>query len=207
MRNRLSKLLLTGGAAALVVSLTATTALATTAKTWSVSPGGAITTAGSGQVKDTKTGTVAKCSDIALTGSLKSGSGLSGTGLGTITAGSFTKCAIATITVTVATENLPWTVDGLSYKASTGVTTGKIVGIELAASATGCTATLEGTTATNGFTKFTYTNATGDLKLLGPGGNLEAADVSGCFGLINDGDPQQASGPSVVSPKQTISET
>jgi hypothetical protein len=204
MRTRLTKVLLSAGAAALVVGLTATTALATAKTTWSVSPGGSISVSGSAQVKDTKTGTIAKCKKITLSGTLKSGTGLSGTGLGTVTDASFSGCTIATITVTVTVKDLPWTVDALSYDSSTGVSTGKLVGVELVATATGCSATLQGTTATNGYTKFTYTNSSAKLALVGPGGNLEAADVSGCFGLVNNGDPQEASGSTTLSPKQTI---
>ena len=56
----------------------------------------------------------------------------------------------------------------------------------------------------NGKVKVTYTNSTGKLALLGPGGTLHAWAVSGCLGLINDGDPAQASGSLTVSPTQTI---
>jgi hypothetical protein len=204
MRNRLTKLMLSGAAAVAVVALTASTALATAKTTWTVSPGGSIAASGSGQVKDTKTGTVAKCTSIKTSGTLKSGSGLSGTDLGTISAGTFTGCTIATISVTVTTEDLPWHLNATSYDSSTGVTSGTLTGVELAASATGCSATLEGTTATNGKIKVTFTNSTGVLKLLGSGGNLTAEDVDGCFGLVNDGDHQDASGSLTVTPKQTI---
>jgi len=204
MRNRLTKILLSGGAAALAVSLTATTAGATTATTWSVSPGGAISISGSAQVKDESTGTIAKCTSIKLTGTLKSGTGLSGTNLGSVTAGTFTGCTIATIAITVATSDLPWHVDALSYNATTKVATGKLVGVELLATATGCSATLAGTTASNGYTKFTYNNTTGKLALVGAGGTLENLAVTGCFGLENKGDKQEASGTTTLTPKQSI---
>ena len=94
--------------------------------------------------------------------------------------------------------------NALSYKG--GVSTANIVGIDLVATAPGCSATLDGTAAAanNGTTKITYTNSTGKLALRGPGGNLHAWAVSGCFGLINNGDLQQASGSAPLSPKQTI---
>jgi hypothetical protein len=205
MRKSLSAALLSGSAIALTLALGATTASATTtaASTWTVKPGGAITASGSGQVKDTKTGTVAKCTSIKITkATLKKGSGLAGAGLGTVTASTFTGCTIATISVTVKAEDFPWKLNATSYKS--GVTTGTLTGVELAASAPGCSATLEGTTAKNGKIKVTYTNSTGVLKLLGTGGNLTAEDVSGCFGLVNNGDPQDASGSLTVTPKQTI---
>jgi hypothetical protein len=207
MRKRLTVVLLSSGALAAAVGLGTTTALASNiAATWSVSPGGSFSFSGSGQVKDAATNTVAKCSSIKMSGTLKKGSGLSGSKIGTITTASFTGCTIATITVTVATNGLPWHMNATSFNSTTGVTTGNISGIDLAASAPGCTASLDGTAANadNGKTKITYTNSTGKIKLLGSGGNLHSWGVTGCFGLINNGDVQQASGSGSVTPKQTI---
>jgi hypothetical protein len=205
MHKRLTAVLLSSGAAALAVALGASTALAADA-TWSVSPGGSFSFSGSGQVKDATTGTIAKCTSIKLSGTLKSGHGLSGSGLGSITTASFTGCTIATVAITVATHGLPWKENATSYNATTGVTTGNISGIDLVATAPGCSATLDGTAAgaNNGKTKITYTNSTGKIKLLGSGGNLHSYAVSGCFGLVNNNDVQQASGSGTVTPKQTI---
>jgi hypothetical protein len=202
MRKSLTALFSGSAAIALTLTLGATAA---SASTWTVTPGGSITASGSGQVKDTATNTVAKCTSIKVTSAtLKHGSNLPGAGIGTINASTFTGCTIATITVTVTAEDFPWKLNATSYNSSTGVTTGTLTGVELGASAPGCSATLEGTTATNGKIKVTYTNSTGKLKLLGTGGNLTAENVSGCFGLINNGDHQNASGSLTVSPKQTI---
>lgn len=202
MRKSLTAVLSGSAAIALTLTLGATAA---SAATWTVSPGGAITASGSGQVKDTSTGTIAKCTSIKVTkATLKKGSGLAGKGLGTITASAFTGCTIATISVTVATADLPWKLNATSYNSSTGVTTGTLTGVELLASAPGCSATLEGTTASNGKIKVTYTNSTHKLKLVGTGGNLTDENVSGCFGLVNNGDPEDASGSLTVTPGQTI---
>jgi hypothetical protein len=187
------------------LSLGASTALAADA-TWSVAPGGAISFSGSGQVKDATTGTIAKCTSIKMSGTLKTGSGNAGAGLGTIKTAAFTGCTIATVAITVATHGLPWKLNATSYNAGTGVTTGTITGIDLVATAPGCSATLDGTAAgaNNGKTKITYTNSTGKIKLLGTGGNLHSYAVSGCFGLVNNNDVQQASGSGTVTPKQKI---
>jgi hypothetical protein len=205
MRKRLTAVLLSTGAAAVALSLGASTALAADA-TWSVAPGGAISFSGSGQVKDATTGTIAKCTSIKMTGTLKKGHGLAGAGLGTIKTAAFTGCTIATVAITVATHGLPWKLNATSYNATTGVTTGTITGIDLVATAPGCSATLDGTAAgaNNGKTKITYTNSTGKIKLLGTGGNLHSYAVSGCFGLVNNNDVQQASGSGTLTPKQTI---
>jgi hypothetical protein len=204
MRKRLTTVLL-GSAAALALGLGTTTAMASSvAGTWTVKPGGAVKASGSGQVKDTKTGTTAKCTSIKLAGTAKKGSGLSGQGIGTVTSASFTGCTIATVAVTVKVNGLPWKLNAASFKS--GVTTGTISGIDLKATAPGCSATLDGTGAgkNNGVTKITYTNSSGKIKLLGPGGNLHTYAVSGCFGLVANGDPEQASGTETLTPKQTI---
>jgi len=206
MRKRLTTVLLSSAAAALALGLGATTATASSiASTWTVKPGGSVKASGSGQVKDAKTGTVAKCSSIKMAGTLKKGKGLSGKGIGTIKTGSFTGCKIATVSVTVKVRGLPWKLNASSFNAATGVTTGTISGIDLKATAPGCSATLDGTGAgkNNGVTKISYSNSTGKLKLLG-GGNLHSYAVSGCFGLVNNGDAQKASGTETISPKQKI---
>jgi len=205
MLKRISAIAVAGGA---TVALLAggTPSFAITAGTFTVSPGGAATASGTAQVKDTKTGTIAKCSSLNLSATLKKGSGLKGAKIATITTGSFTGCKIGTIAVSVAVKGLPWYLNAVSYNASTGVTTGTITGIDLVATATGCSATLDGTAAgaDNGKVKGTYTNSTGVLKLLTTGGNLHAWGVVGCLGLINNNDPAQPSGSTTVSPKQTI---
>lgn len=199
MLKRISAVVVAGGA---TVALLAGTSPAFAA-TWTVKPGGSITASGSGQVKDAKTGTVAKCTSIKVTkATLKSGSGLSGTGIGTITASSFSGCTIAGISVTVKTADLPWKLNAVSYKS--GVTTGTLSGVELKATAPGCSATLEGTTATNGKIAVTYTNSSGVLALQPTGGNMTSEKVTGCFGLVKNGDGQDASGNLTVTPKQTI---
>jgi hypothetical protein len=201
MRKRLTTIVLSGGAAMLAVGLAATTASATTAG-WTAKPGGKISSTGSDSVKDTKTSTTATCTSVKISGTLKK-SASSGAGLGTLTKASFTGCSIGPIAVTVKVHGLPWKLNATSYKS--GVTTGSISGIDLVATATGCSATLDGTGAgkDNGVADATYTNSTGVLKLTGKG-NLHDWAVKGCDGLENNGDPQDASGSNKVSPKQTI---
>jgi hypothetical protein len=203
MLKRISAIAVAGGA---TVALLAggTPSFAITAGTFTVSPGGAATASGTAQVKDTKTGTIAKCSSLNLSATLKKGSGLKGAKIATITTGSFTGCKIGTIAVTVKTNGFPWYLNATSY--ASGVTAGTITGIDLVATATGCSATLDGTAAgaDNGTVKVKYTNSTGKLTILSTGGNLHDWGVVGCLGLENNGDPQDASGTTTVTPKQTI---
>jgi hypothetical protein len=197
--------MLASGAAALTLGLGTTAAMAGVHPDagWTVSPGGAATATGPAQVKDTSTGTVAKCTALTMKVTLtKSATG--GAKLGTITSGTFTGCTIGPIAVTVTASAFPWYLNATSY--ASGVTHGTITGIHLVATATGCTATLDGTsgTADNGTVKATYTNSTHKLALLAAGGNLHDWNVSGCLGLENNGDPQDASGSLTVTPAQTI---
>jgi hypothetical protein len=207
MRKRLTAILVSSGAA-VALGLGSTAALASGINaTWTVSPGGSISSSGSGQVKDATTGTVAKCTSISLNGTLKSGTGLSGTGIGSVTSASFSGCTIGTIGVNVAVHGLPWKLNAKKYDATTCVTTGNVTGIDLVATATGCSATLDGTAAgaDNGITGIKYTNSTHKIKLTsGAGANLHSWGVVGCFGLVNNGDVQKASGTLTVTPAQTI---
>jgi hypothetical protein len=56
----------------------------------------------------------------------------------------------------------------------------------------------------NGTTNLTYTNSTGKINLLGTGNLYSFVPAGQCFGLVNNGDAQKASGTQTVSPKQTI---
>jgi hypothetical protein len=204
MLKRISAIAVAGGATVALLAGATPSFATTAAKTYTVKPGGAAKASGTAQVKDTKTGTIAKCTSLKLSATLKKGSGLAGAKLGKITTGSFTGCKIGTIAVTVKTNGFPWYLNATSY--ASGVTTGTITGIDLVATATGCSATLDGTAAgaDNGTVKVKYTNSTGKLTILSTGGNLHDWGVVGCLGLENNGDPQDASGTTTVTPKQTI---
>ena len=204
MLKRISALAVAGGTAMALMATTPT--FATAATTYTVKPGGAVTATGSAQVKDTNTGTIAKCTSLKLNATLKKGSGLAGAKIGKITGPStaFSGCTIGAIHVKVTANGFPWFLNATSSRS--GVTHGTITGIDLVATATGCSATLDGTAAgaDNGKVAVTYTNSTGVLKILGTGGNLHDWAVSGCLGLVNSGDPEVASGSTTVTPKQTI---
>jgi hypothetical protein len=206
MRKRVAGFLLSGGVAALAIGLSTTAALATTATTFSVSPGGSITgTAAKTTLTDTKTGNALSCKSSKATGTVKSGTGLAGAGIGSISALTFSNCTGPLgLSFTVTTSAFPWSLNAVSYKK--GVTTGTITGIHAVLSGSDCTATVDGTSATadNGEVKVTYTNSTGKLKVLTTGGNLTIYNVSGCLGLINSGDPTTFSGTYTITPKQTI---
>ena len=208
MLKRISAIAVAGGATVALLAGATPSFATTAAKTYTVKPGGAAKASGTAQVKDTKTGTIAKCTSLKLSATLKKGSALAGAKLGSITGPStaFTGCKIGTIAVSVAANGFPWYLSTTSYDSTTGVTTGTITGLDLVATATGCSATLDGTAAgaDNGTIKVKYTNSTGKLTILSTGGNLHDWGVVGCLGLENNGDPQDASGTTTVTPKQTI---
>ena len=206
-RNRLTRrVLFTGAATAAAIGASAGVALAV-AITFTITPGGSITAkAGTTTLKDTATGSVLTCTSSTSSGTLKSGSGVSGADLGSITALSFSNCTGPLgLTFTVTNSAFPWTLSGTSYNAGTGTTTGFINGIKSKLSGPGCSANVGGTTATSkGKVKVTYKNSTGKLSVLAAGGNLHVWNVSGCAGLINSGDATQFVGVYTVTPKQKI---
>ena len=209
MRNRFSALLFTGGAAVLALGLSATSSFAATAATWTVSPGGAITgKAGTTTLTDTTSGITLSCMSSNLTGSLKSGKGLPGKGLGTITSTSFNKCTVLSITISLTSGKVAWKLNASSYNKTTGVTSGTITGIHVAIKNSLCTAVIDGTSATahNGMVNVTYSNKTHVLKILPKGSNLHVWGVpkGGCDGAIKNKDTGTISGSYTLSPAQKI---
>lgn len=207
IRKRLThRVLFTGVASAVAIGASAGVALAV-AITFTITPGGAITAkAGTTTLKDTNTGSVLTCTSSSSSGTLKSGKGIAGTNIGSITKLSFTNCTGPLgLTFTVSNSAFPWVLSGTAYNATSGVTTGFINGIKSKLTGPSCSATVGGATATaKGKVKVTYTNGTGKLKVLTTGGNLHVWNVSGCAGLINSGDATQFSGTYTVTPKQKI---
>jgi hypothetical protein len=207
--KRAGSALVTGVALAGMLALSASAAGAATntgvAATWTVKPGGAITAkAGTTTLKDTNTGSVLTCTSSSGKGTAKTGSGLSGTGIASITALSFTNCTGPLgLKFTVKTTHFPWKLNAKTF--SSGKTTGSITGIHATLTGPSCSATVDGTgaSANNGMVTATYTNSTGKLATTGAG-NLHIYNVSGCAGLINSGDGSSFKGSYTVTPKQTI---
>jgi hypothetical protein len=207
MRVRIAAVLLASGAAALTVGLSVTASGAATTTTWTMKPGGAVKgVAPNPTMTDTKTGAVLTCKSMVAKGTAKSGSGLSGTGIASITSVTFKACTgPGGLAVTITSQHLPWKLNAKSYNATTGVTTGTITGAEASMSATGCTATTAGPTSTTPATVGgTYTNSTHRLKTGAAGSNMHVWNVSGCFNLIKNGDPVVLKGTSTLTPAQTI---
>jgi hypothetical protein len=203
-----ARILAAGSAAVLVAALGATTAwAAATARTWTIKPGGAIHAASARfTFTDTTTHTVTVCRSSAATGKLKSGSGLPGSDAGSLSAVSILNCTgSAGPRYTLQPGGLPWPVSFSSYNAAKGVAQGTVSHIHIAVNGASCTARLDGTAANadDGQVTFSYTDSTGQLKLLATG-NLHFYDVSGCLGIFNSGDSATLSATYTVTPKQAI---
>ncbi|AUG81156.1 hypothetical protein CFP65_6503 [Kitasatospora sp. MMS16-BH015] len=195
-------------AAAALTAALGMTASATAAGTWTATPGGAWTAkATSPKLVDTATGTQLSCASSSAAGTLGSGSGLNGTGISSITSVSWTSCTGPLgITFAVTAQGLPWSLNAVSYNATTGVTTGNITGVKAHISGAGCTADFAGATSTSTATlNGTYNNSTHTLSL--SGGNLHAYNVSGsCLGLLNSGDAGNYTANYVLAGAQTITQ-
>jgi hypothetical protein len=173
------------------------------AATWTVSPGGPVTGhAGRTALTDTTTGQAAIiCASSRARGTLESGSGLPGAGLGSLTSVSFTGGCY-----TLTASHLPWTLNARSYTPGTGTTAGTITGIRLAFTDPGfCDFTVAGsTTAGYGTVRFRYASATATLQIVPAGGSLHIHHVKGCGGVFHDGDTAALSGTYAITPAQAI---
>jgi hypothetical protein len=214
MHKRISVMLLTGVSAALVIGLGAGPSFATTAGTWSVSPGGTVTAAQSGRftLEDTTTGHSFVCGQTTGAAKFKSGSGLSGTDIGSITALSFGDCTgPSKFTFTLTPHNLPWALSADSYDRAitSGLTTGTVNGIHAFLSGTNCKATVDGTSgvADDGATQIHYHNSLDKLKIRTDDSSLHFYYVKGCQGLINNGDAVTFSSAYLLTPAQTITKS
>jgi hypothetical protein len=181
------------------------------AATWTVQPGGPVSlTSGKVTLKDTRTGAMTWCPSVRMSGTLEGGSGLPGSGIGSMTTVSFVQCGSGLPPMPdLAAAGLPWHVNVSSYNATAGVVNGHLSHVRIrleARPSEPCTAVVDGTsgTARDGVVRFRYTNSTGMLELFGGGGNLHFYHVRHCAGLINDGDSAAVHTTFTVSPKQTI---
>jgi len=153
---------------------------------------------------------VLTCKSSQEAATYKSGSGLSGTKIATITSATFSNCtgpAGLALTVTgSALGTCPWYRNAVSYKAKSGVAQFVIHCVHVVVSGPGCVAVIDGTGGSvfNGTFDIEYTESLATLKLLPTGGNLHFWNVSGCLGLIANGDVVTFGASYKFSPRQTI---
>src|SRR5215472_7686620 len=120
MRMRIGSLAVAGMAVA--VGAGAVSSAAASAVAWSVRPGGAITaTAGKTTLKDTTTDSVETCNSARMSGTLKGGLGLQGTGIASITTATFHCPSPVVPPFRLTARGLPWHLNMVSYDTSTAV--------------------------------------------------------------------------------------
>ena len=210
MSNRYARILAAGAAAVLVAALEGPAALAAaTAMTWTVRPGGAITaTTGTLTLTDTRSGVSDTCASSTMSVTLKAGSGLPGSGIGSISKAGY-RCCGHICSPDLAFHGLPWHLNLDSYDAATGVSRGTISHLKISFVAypnLSCHAVVNGTSGStpDGVVAVTYTNQTGKLKILAHGGTLHWYHVNDCAGLIHNGDTAALSATFTATPEQDI---
>ncbi|MFD8570079.1 hypothetical protein [Streptomyces sp. NPDC059639] len=184
-------------ALASALGLSISSASAGALATYTVTPGGAFTANATNPTMKVGSATLS-CASSKATGTLKSGSGLAGAQLGSITGLTFTTCSVAGIPFTVTTTA---TVANPFYVNATGTTAnhidGNISNISATITGTGCNATFAGTTT--GW----YENTTKTLHVTG-GGTLAAQAGASCLGLFTAGSHADFVGNYVMTAQQTI---
>lgn len=218
MRRRITAITLTMSAVTLASGLGGATTTATAAtgasasvtaaaKTWTVTPGGAATaTSGRIRLTDTTTNRAGTCTSSDVAGKLKTGTGLAGHDIGSVTAATFSTCTGPAHTqFTVTATDLPWRISFATYDPATGVVSGTVSHLRVTVSGA-CKAVVNGTSAAaaDGTVAASYTDSTGVLKFRTVGGNLHFWHVKDCSPLINDGDPATFSASYTITPPQVI---
>jgi hypothetical protein len=180
-------------------------AAASTASTWTITPGGDITgRSGIIALTDTSTGTALQCESSTIGATLNSGRHQANP-IGEVTSVTFASCdgpGGQTFRVTATTSPArPWPVTASTHRGR--VTRGTIGNITLDIAGTGCRAAVGGTTAGSpGTAGFRFINVEDALEI--GGGTLHAEDVTGCAGLFAGGDPVTWTGGYKVLPPQTV---
>jgi hypothetical protein len=195
----------------LMVSAGVAPALAAT-PSWTVKPGG-VAQASSVNLGITDTtkprngAPLPTTCDSSLKLKLKSGKGLNGSGIGSVTSASFTDCKwVLGYIMTLKPAGLPWQLNAQSYDRSTGTTSGMMTGIHIKITGPGCAAVADGTGSgkDDGQVSFRYVNKTHELTFPASGGNLHYYSVSNCLSLVKSGDAANLHATSALSPAQTI---
>jgi hypothetical protein len=199
MRNRVTVMLAAG--AAMIASAVFVGPAAAVPATWTIDPGGPFTgAAGETVLEVQESGVQLSCVSAGATGEAKSGSGHTNP-LATISNTAFNDCSGPFGLQFEVTHVGVWDLNGASYDAAAGVTTGTINNIVADITGPGCVARV------SGFVDATYTNGTAALRVL-PNFTLviEFVDPNeNCFGLINTGEHASFDGAYTVNPAQTIS--
>jgi hypothetical protein len=215
IRKRVGGTVLTVAAAALAVGLSATSALAATTLTVAVTGGGTYTATTSKTVLSDN-GVNVTCSSTSTTkASTATGSipthtytATSPVKVGTVATLNFKNCTGPLGKVTATPAALPYSVKIDSKTNGSGQTDGMITGVSVKVSMTGCSFVVTGSAP--GF----YTNGTHKLAMTSTlpitplnSARLTVGSVSGCAGIVNNGDHPKYTGTYTVSRAIVIKST
>ncbi|GAA3987377.1 hypothetical protein GCM10023085_81780 [Actinomadura viridis] len=187
MRKTIRKTVLTGAVLAAGIGLAATPAMADDAS-WAVVNGGSVY-AESVDTSLTVVRNSAKltCDVVSANASIPTTSGHSGVGIGTISSTTWDTCrGPLSLTFTVAHSG-SWKLNAIQPTSTAGRSVGTVTNVVANISGPGCTATFSG-----GVPAY-YDNSTGQLTFdpTAPnptGVSVVASGVSGCLGIITNGD-------------------
>jgi len=206
MRRSIGRITFVGAAAALAIGFGATQVLAATTLTVKVSGSSSTGTVTASSTKtvltDPRSGVAVTCTSSKTTAVVKNGThtGTSPVQIGTITKLSFSSCTSVTGAVTVTVLALPYKLK-IDSKTVSGKTDGIVSGVSTHVSTTGCSFNVTGSAP--GF----YNNGTHTLtqtpKLpITPlnKAQLTVSGVSGCAGLVVNGDHPTFKGTYTVTP-------
>lgn len=215
LMKRATNLLFIAASAGAVIGMSAAPAMAATTLKVVVSGGGTYTaTAATTTLKD---GSISvTCSTVGSTaGSTGSGTvasathtGTSPVKVGTISKLAFNNCTGPLGAVTTTIQALPYSIKVDSKTTSTGKTDGIITGAKVQVSMTGCSFTVTGSAPgfyTNSTHKLTVTNTLPTPAL--NTAQLTVSNVTGCGGLVNNGDHPSYTATYTVSRHFTIKST
>jgi hypothetical protein len=194
--KRASNLLLIAGSAAALVGLSAAPAMAATTLSVKVSSGGSYTAKASKTVLSNNGVNVTCTTSGSTPGSKASGTvktatdkGTSPVKVGTAAKLSFNHCSGPLGAVHTTIQALPYSIKVDSTTSSTGKTDGIITGVKVNVSMTGCSFTVTGSAPgfySNSKHTLTMTNKL-PIKPLNTA-QLTVSNVSGCAGLVANGD-------------------
>lgn len=200
MRKTARNGLIMGAVLAAGIGLTATPALAAS---WTVTganaDGSAYAVSDNTVLTNARNGTKLTCELSESMATINNATGHSGTGIGTIDSSTWTNCTGPLGLTFTVTQSGTWSLNAVEPTADPNVGVASITGVTSQISGPFCSATFTG-----GVTGH-YDNSTGILTLdptdPNPGNlSLVASNVSGCLGLIQNGDVSTFSGDFQVDP-------
>lgn len=200
MRSTIRKGLVASAVVAAGIGLTATPALAATWTVTGADPSGeAFAESSNTSLEIVRNGAVLTCDLVEVEANIENTAGHSGLSIGQILASDWISCT-GPLNLTFGVSQVgTWDIDALAATSDPDVSTGAVTGVQASISGPGCSATFTGGAPGS------YDNSTGTLTLDPNGANpgnaeLTASNVTGCLGIITNGDKGLFSGDFSVDP-------